>query len=114
MCSLCAVLGASRNWTDAAGHDAFRRHGGKVTLRQEREARVTLLNIVLAPSGLHVRDWGGNSYVLQRRDGRQENVYNLSGIWAAVDMLSPGGCDPLDLRLLDDLTKPQSRAPVHE
>jgi hypothetical protein len=108
VCGLCAALGASRNWTDAAGHDAFRRHGGKVTVRQEREARVALLNLLLAPSGLHIRDWGGNSYMLESRDGRRENVYNLNGIWAAVDALIPGGCDPLDPRLLDTLAKAQA------
>jgi hypothetical protein len=112
VCSLCAALGASRNWTDAAGKDAFRRHGGKVTVRQEREARVALLNLLLAPSGLRIRDWGGNSYMLQTQDGRRENVYNLHGIWAAVDALIPGGCDPLDPRLLDALanSRPGDRA----
>jgi hypothetical protein len=107
VCSLCAALGASRNWTDAAGHDAFRRHGGKVTVRQEREARVALLNLLLAPSGLRIRDWGGNSYMLEARDGRRQNVYNLNGIWAAADALIPGGCDPLDPRFLDTLAKTQ-------
>jgi hypothetical protein len=112
VCSLCAALGASRNWTDAAGHAAFQRHGGKVTLRQERERLVALLNLLLAPSGLCVRDWGGNSYMLQNRDGRRENVYNLNGIWAAVDVLSPGGCDPLDSRFLNSLVKPHPGDPV--
>ena len=105
MCSLCAALGASRFWTDAAGHGAFRHNGGKLTLRHEREARVALLNRLLAPFGLRIRDWGGNSYVLQNHDGRRQNVYNLNGIWAAVDALIPGGCDPLDPRFLDTLSK---------
>jgi len=114
VCSLCAALGASRNWADAAGHAAFQRHGGKVTLRQEREGRVALLNLLLAPCGLRIRDWGGNSYVLQNRDGRRENVYNLNGIWAAVDVLSPGGCDPLDSRFLDSLVKPRPGDPADQ
>jgi hypothetical protein len=105
VCSLCSALGASRYWTDAAGRDAFRRHDGKVTRRQEREARVALLNLLLAQSGVGVRDWGGNSYVLQNRDGRRLNVYNLNGIWESVEALTSHRCDPLDQHFIDTLTK---------
>ena len=104
MCSLCAALGSSRYWNDAAGHEAFRWNGGRFSLRSEREARVALLNHLLCASGVSVRDWGGNSYILQNRQGRRQNVYNLNGIWAAVDILSPGGCDPLDAGFLDALS----------
>lgn len=105
MCSLCSALGASRYWTDAAGHSAFRRNGGKVTRRQEREARVALLNQMLVPSGVCIKDWGGNSYLLQTRDGRRQNVYNLNGIWAAVETLTSGKIDPLEQHFIDTLTR---------
>jgi hypothetical protein len=105
MCSLCATLGGSRYWTDAAGRHEFRSNGGgKVTLRNEREARVTLLNRLLGAYGITINDWGGNSFVLQDRGGRRENVYNLAGIWAAANKMT-GGCDPLDRTFLEYLEK---------
>ncbi|PWR19498.1 hypothetical protein [Zavarzinia aquatilis] len=103
MCGLCAALGGSRYWTDAAGSDAFTRNGGKVTLRAERERRVAFLNRVLDHYGLTVHDWGGNSYVLSDRRGRRENVYNLEGIWSLVDRMAATDCDPLDPALLSRL-----------
>jgi len=104
MCSLCAALGGSRYWTDAAGHDEFRHNGGKVTLRVEREKRVNFLNHILAISGLSISDWGGNSYVLEDGNGRRENVYNLAGIWDAVDEMVTTPCDPLDADFLEKMT----------
>lgn len=105
MCALCAALSGSRYWTDAAGNDAFRIDGAKVTLRKEREKRVALLNRVLAPKGIAIKDWGGNSYILQDGVGRRENVYNLAGVWTVVDRLGDGLCDPLDPDLLDILAQ---------
>lgn len=100
MCSLCAALGGSRYWTDAAGNTAFSHDGRKVTLRAERMRRVAFLDLILGHYGLSVRDWGGNSYVLMDRRGRRENVYNLAGIWTLVDEMSAADCDPLDPELL--------------
>ncbi len=105
MCSLCAALGAGRDWTDAAGREEFRRHGGKVNLRNEREARVALLDRLLGAYGITVKDWGGNSYVLENRDGQRRNVYNLGGIWAAMETLRGKACDPLDQDFMERLTR---------
>jgi hypothetical protein len=74
-----------------------------MTLRRERENRVAFLNRLLGFYGISIKDWGGNSYVLQDRDGHRQNVYNLTGIWAAVDALNGGGSDPLDSALLEHL-----------
>ena len=100
MCSLCAVLGSSRHWTDAAGRPEFERAGHKVTRREERERRVAFLNHIIFSYGLSLQDWGGNSYVLQNRHGKTENVYNLAGIWAAAERLAERACDPLDADLI--------------
>ncbi len=76
LCSLCAALGASRNWTDAAGQAAFSRMGNPVTLREERGRRVALLNAVLQQYGLSIADWGGNSYVMSNtRRPQREHVH---------------------------------------
>jgi hypothetical protein len=100
MCSLCAALGASRHWTDAAGHDGFRARGGKVTVRAEREQRVAILNRILNARGLTIADWGGNSFILEDQTGRRRNIYNLAGIWAQVHDLSGEAMDPLEPALL--------------
>src|ERR1700722_11570910 len=96
MCSLCSALGGSRYWTDAAGQSALEATGLKTTLMAERRRRVALLNRVLEAYGLTVSDWGGSSYVLEDRDGRTANIYNLAGIWAQADRLADRLCDPLD------------------
>lgn len=103
MCSLCAALGGSRYWTDAAGQAAFEKNGRKVSLRGERSRRVALLNRVLEPYALSISDWGGNSYVLSNAQGRTENMYTLAGIWAEADRLANRACDPLDPALIAHL-----------
>lgn len=96
MCSLCAVLGRSDHWTDAAGRPEFERSGRKVTKRAERERRVDLLNMILAGRGVRVLDWGGNSFVIENRVGKSENAYTLNAIWSAADRLGDAPIDPLD------------------
>jgi hypothetical protein len=110
MCSLCAALGGSRYWTDAAGHADFEKGGRKISLGDERSRRVGLLNLVLETYGLSISDWGGNSYVLENRQGRSENMYNLAGIWAAADRLAERPCDPLDPALVERLAILPQRA----
>jgi hypothetical protein len=103
MCSLCAALGGSRNWTDAAGQAAFAKTGRNVTLRDERSRRVALLNAVLVRYKLTISDWGGNSYVLSDAAGRTANMYTLGGIWSDADRLASEPCDPLDPDLIANL-----------
>jgi hypothetical protein len=106
MCGLCAALNASRNWTDAAGQAAFAENERPVSAREERERRVTILNHVLGFYGARVEDWGGSSYVLTGPCGKNANVYNLSGLWNALDELcgSASSADPLDPGLIERLT----------
>jgi hypothetical protein len=106
MCSLCAALGASRYWTDAAGHDAFRQYGGKLTARSEREQRVAILNSLLNTRGITIADWGGNSYILEDQTGRRENVYNLAGVWAQIQEMLGAALDPLAPELLAAIEAP--------
>ena len=105
MCGLCAALNASRHWTDAAGQSAFSENGRPMTARQERESRATIINHILGFYGLNVADWGGSSYLLTAPSGKNANVYNLSGLWHAVDDLCPAAVDPLDAELLDYLDR---------
>lgn len=105
MCGLCGALGASQYWTDAAGNRDFQENGISVSRRDEREARVGIINKVLHAANFRVRDWGGNSYVLEGPRGKLENVYNLSGIWSAVDKYTDDDIDPLDPSLLAAMEK---------
>jgi hypothetical protein len=107
MCSLCAALGGSRFWVDAAGHEAFSRDGGKLSIRAEREERVRLLGRIAAFYGVSIRDWGGSSYMLETQSGRRANVYTLSGIWSQLEELSDKPCDPLEPALLSYLDAAQ-------
>ena len=103
MCSLCAALGASRYWADAAGHEAFSRDGGKLSTRAERQERVRLLGRIAAFYGVSIRDWGGSSYMLETQSGQRANVYTLSGIWSQLEELSDRLSDPLEPALLSYL-----------
>lgn len=103
MCGLCGALGRGDDWTDAAGRREFEEGGRKVVRRLERAQRVALVDAVIRPQGLSIRDWGGNSYILCGRRGVTRNVYNLAGIWSEVDGLTEVNIDPLDDALLTEL-----------
>lgn len=106
MCGLCGALGSSQYWTDAAGSSDFQRNGLTLTRRDERLQRLRLINRLLDSRDLMVRDWGGNSYVLEGARGKIDNVYNLAGIWACIDAHSAGNLiDPLDPHFLDELER---------
>jgi hypothetical protein len=105
MCGLCGVLGSGEYWTDAAGRSEFEAAGRKVVRRHERSQRVALVDAVLKPYGLSIRDWGGNSYVLRSASGDTRNVYNLAGVWSAADELAETAVDPLSEPLLRELER---------
>lgn len=109
MCGLCGALGSSQYWTDAAGSADFQRNGVTITRRDERDRRLRLINRLLRSRELMVRDWGGNSYVLEGARGKIDNVYNLAGIWASIDAHGAGALiDPLDPAFLDELEQGDS------
>lgn len=103
MCALCAVLGSSRYWTDTAGRPEFEAQGTKVSKRHEHARRAQLVNAVLNPLGLTLKDWGASAYVLENAAGRSELVYHLNAVWAAADRLAGMRCDPLDEQLIAQL-----------
>jgi hypothetical protein len=93
MCSLCGVLGAEGDWTEASTMPSLSRLG---TRRAERLHRVQVVNIVLGQFGLSLRDWQGAQYQLSNRTGRTEFVDNLSQVWQAAERILGRACDPLD------------------
>lgn len=89
MCALCGALG-NEHWADIGGD------------RRSRVVRVALLDRVLAPFGLTVREWAGQ-LVLADRKGRAEVVEDLAGLWVVAERLTGSPLDPLDPRLLEAL-----------
>ena len=105
MCALCAVLGRSNHWTDAAGRSEFSVAGNKLTRRYERGRRAALIKPVVEYLGLDLDDWGGTSWLISDRAGRSEEVYQLTEIWAAAERLAGRTCDPLDPDFIEHLSK---------
>jgi hypothetical protein len=93
MCSLCGVLGAEGDWTEASTMPSLNRLG---TRQAQRLHRVQVVNVVLGQFGLSLRDWQGAQFQLSNRTGRTEFVDNLSQVWQAADHILGGACDPLD------------------
>ena len=98
MCSLCGVLGAEGDWTEASAMPSLNRRG---TLRAERLHRVQVVNLVLGQFGLVPRDWEGAKYQLCTRTGRTEFVDNLSQVWQAAERMLGRACDPLDASVIE-------------
>ena len=105
MCSLCGMMGGRDHWTDSsASPAAFASRREQHTWHRERQARARLLNAVLRPYGLSLKDWSGNAYVLRSRTGRTAIVNNLGELWSEAERLGHCDCDPLDGDLLATLS----------
>lgn len=90
MCALCGVL-RNEHWADAGAG------------RRARVIRTALLERVLAPSGICVREWAGQ-YVVSDGKGRSEVAADLAALWAAVERLAGRPLDPLDPALVELLS----------
>jgi hypothetical protein len=104
MCGLCGVLGADNHWTDASARpETFGDRG--TTRRQERFARIALVNRILCHYGLKLGDFEGQSYLLRSATGRAELVPHLAGMWSAAARLAGRPCDPLAPELIAALER---------
>ena len=103
MCSLCGVLGAEAHWSE--GEVPSRRRGSRPAA-PGRQARIALVNRVVAPFGLRLRDFAGAGYVLAGPTGKSEVVATLGQLWPAARRLSGQRFDPLDPALLARLDRP--------
>lgn len=114
MCALCGALAGARHWSDAAGRPAFAESEKFLTPRRERLSRVGLLNRILGPYGLKVKEWGGYGYLLCDARGSLEIVPDLPALWPAVERRSGKRCDPLDEALLAALAQGEHPARAKE
>ena len=104
MCGACAVLGNAPDWADRVGNSEGIGHSGNLTRAAERQRRVELVNLLLAPNRMKLFDLG-NNFSLQAPTGRVEIVEGLAHIWAAADRLSLDLVDPLSIELLEALER---------
>ncbi len=104
MCGLCGILGGKGHWTDSSTTlDAFAGRTDTHTMQRERMERTALVNRVLKPYRLSLKDWSGTSYMLQGGTGKTAMVDNLSQMWAEAERMTGQDFDPLDEALIDEL-----------
>ena len=104
MCGLCGILGIT-HWTELSAHRDSFTPDARRTVRAERQARVRLVNALLAPFRVRVADWAASSYLVTSATGRSEIVDDIQAVWTAVERLRGAPLDPLDARFLAALAK---------
>jgi len=110
MCGLCGILGIEEHWSETAGRpDTFAGREQTTNRRQERLARISITNSILAHYGLHLGDWQGRSHLLKNKLGRTEVVDTIAAIWPVAAQLAGVVCDPLDPDLLTRLETEQEQ-----
>lgn len=96
MCALCGIVGDSDCWTDATPRTGvYTRRDTPQARRAEAARRMKLLNALLAPLGMKVRDWQGK-IILETLTGKSEVLNRLSHVWIDAEMLTGRDMDPLD------------------
>ena len=96
MCEVCAAFGRGSHWTDRAGLLSSRPESVDIrSYRAERRRVVGLVNMLLAPTGLHAEDWDGEAFVVHRPSGATDKAANLSELWDVVQRLAGAPVDPL-------------------
>ena len=106
MCGLCGVWRGKAHWT-ARVHNPkiFVATGDDAAPLRERFAQMTVLNRVLRPFGVSVRDWEGSQWIVDSVNGGSEIVANVAALWPAAERLSKRKIDPLSATLLDSFTR---------
>lgn len=92
MCAGCGILQNGQDWTESFGTDA-------ATSQQrmaERRKRIELVNRLLAPCHLKLRQQG-QQLILSNLTGKHVVIQNLAHVWREADRLSPVLADPLDI-----------------
>jgi hypothetical protein len=95
MCGLCGALGGENHWT--AGHTLDPEQATHQR-RRERTYRIALINRVLSPSRVTVRDFQGSSYVVATATGQEALASDLGEIWAQIRAMTGRSPDPLTLK----------------
>jgi len=99
MCGACGVLGGGPDWIDRVDNPDGIGHRAGLTRTAERQRRLRLVNLLLAPGRSQVAEVSGMT-VLRSPTGRSEVVDSLMHVWAAVERVGARPVDPLDGDLL--------------
>lgn len=82
MCALCGMF-REEHWAEADASPA------------ERAFRLAVVNKLLVPEGLGVRDFSGSLYAVSDGKGRTELASSLGQIWEKAERLLGRPVDPL-------------------
>ena len=94
MCGVCGLLGGAEDWSGAV----MRQQGGVPnTRRADRAERIRVLNQVLEPRRVTVRDFQGQSFLVCGATGKTQIADSIAHVWRCVQQMTGGGIDPLDL-----------------
>lgn len=88
MCGACGILSGAPDWADGLGPMPG------TTALAERYRRIALVNRLLVPSAVRLRDVGGR-LVVQSATGRTRIVADLAHVWQAADDVGQRPVDPL-------------------
>jgi len=89
MCGACGILAGAPDWVEGGGD------GTGAAKLAERRRRIALVNRLLAPGGVRLRDFAGR-LVLQSATGRTRIVTELAHVWLAADQIGRRPVDPLE------------------
>lgn len=96
MCEVCAAFGRGRHWTDRAGATPKAIEATDIhAYRAERRQALRLVNTLVEPLALTVRDWDGEAFGVTAASGASLKVAHLGELWAAIERLAGQAVDPL-------------------
>lgn len=96
MCGACGILQNGKDWTEGFGQsatDAGTASAPHLRLA-ERRARMALVNDLLAPTGVTLREQG-RQLILRGPTGATAVVTDLAHVWREADRLGRIKADPL-------------------
>ena len=96
MCEVCAIFGAGEHWSDFGRmRDEQFPFDDIMHYRTERARRLSMINQILARTGLTCEDWDGEAIAVYDKTGRFQLAPTLNDVWPAAETLSGTRIDPL-------------------
>lgn len=90
MCAGCGILQNGQDWTESFGTDISTSHQRLA----ERRKRIALVNQLLAPCHLKLREQG-RQLILSNATGKSVIIHSLPHVWREADKLSHIPANPL-------------------
>lgn len=93
MCALCGLLGDGTSWSDALSIEDQR------ATRMHRFRQVQILNTLLEPQRVRIRNLGDGSMMVTGPSGKNVVLRSFAGFWEALSQIGVAMPDPLDADL---------------